>query len=241
MGSLALYLGYVAYVGGDTFEDFRFFVPLIPMLMALTFVGIQSFGLHRAVRVLLCLLCVITMPLVSIREVAKSFLPVRKGLQLTGDAGNIKIGLLIKQNTSVTSKVADTAAGSTFYFSERYGIDLLGKNDRHIARLPTVSGSNAPGHNKFDYDYSLGTLQPDFVISNFKLPVDEEKMQKYVHGNAAFIGRLYYHPLFRARFLPNPVAADTYRTVFVSNRSSEMENRFNWHIAGEKVLANDVP
>ena len=47
-------------------------------------------------------------------------------------------------------------------------IDLLGKNDRHIARLLARLPAGAkpffvPGHIKWDYAYSIGTLRPDVV------------------------------------------------------------------------------
>jgi hypothetical protein len=48
---------------------------------------------------------------------------------------------------------------------DRQFIDLLGKSDRYIARLPmhTEYGWYA-GHLKWDYAYSIGQLQPDVVI-----------------------------------------------------------------------------
>lgn len=241
LGGLFLYLSYVTSIGGDAFANFRFIIPIIPALMAIAFVGIESFTLRRTVRFLLCLLCIITMPLISLKDTAVSFLPYREGRPLTGDEGNIEIALLLRQNTHTASKVAGFWAGSVFYFSERYGIDLLGKNDRYIARLPAASDSNAPGHNKFDFDYSLGILKPDFLVAQFKLPVDEETMQKLTNGDLAFIGRLYYHPIFGRHFLPNSVAVDTWRTIFVSDLSPELENRFSWDLEREKAFNGIVP
>ena len=42
-------------------------------------------------------------------------------------------------------------------------VDLLGKSDPVIARI-APTGPLYPGHNKYDYDYSVGQLQPDVVV-----------------------------------------------------------------------------
>ena len=51
----------------------------------------------------------------------------------------------------------------------RRWIDLLGKNDRHVARSPAhldggQRGRWVPGHTKWDYGYSLGQLRPDLTV-----------------------------------------------------------------------------
>ncbi len=90
----------------------------------------------------------------------------------------MKIGLLLRQNTAPTSTVADVWAGSVFYFSHRYGIDMLGKMDRHIARMPAVTDGTKPGHNKFDFDHSLGVLKPDIVIASWRRSLNEEALRQ---------------------------------------------------------------
>jgi len=178
------------------------------------------------------MLCLATMPLI---------IPGYSGLifpssdvtnplnrQYTQSIGNIRIGLLLEQNTPPSSKVADFWAGSTFYFSERYAIDLLGKSDRHIARLPVVSNGMKPGHNKFDFQYSLGVLHPDFVLAAFKLPVQEDDMRREATGDLAFIGQLYFNSAFRDHCLPYPVTVDTWRTIFVCDWSRQVEKRDEW-------------
>lgn len=83
--------------------------------------------------------------------------------------------LLIKQNTTPQAKVAVTWSGALPYFADRYAIDLLGKNDPHIARLPArlregffeTIVNYQPGHMKYDYRYSL-SLNPDVVAQLWK-------------------------------------------------------------------------
>ena len=73
-----------------------------------------------------------------------------------------RVGLLIRDSTDPRASIAVAAAGSTPYFAERRTIDVLGKCDRRIARLPR-SRSFMPGHDKQDYAYSFGELRPDVV------------------------------------------------------------------------------
>jgi hypothetical protein len=72
-------------------------------------------------------------------------------------------GLLIRDATNAKTSVAVFFAGNGPYFSEREGIDLLGKNDAHIARLPSATDPFIPGHSKFDNEYSINRLRPDVV------------------------------------------------------------------------------
>ena len=69
------------------------------------------------------------------------------------------MGLLIKEHTPLKAAIGDSWAGITAYFSERRGIDFLGKCEPHVARMHAASEGTVPGHNKFDFDYSIGTLR----------------------------------------------------------------------------------
>ncbi|MCS6908111.1 MAG: hypothetical protein RML93_09555, partial [Anaerolineales bacterium] len=183
---------------------------------------IHSLQQSNSLRALLLFLSLLSTPLI-VPEHYRGFLESN-----AADIGNIRIGLLLKQNTLPDSKVADFWAGSVFYFSERYGIDLLGKSDRYIARLPVSSNGSKPGHNKFDFDYSLGVLKPDFVIANFSLPVQEKKMRRAATGDWAFTGQLYFHQVFREHCLRYPVNLRTWRTIFVCDWSPQVNNRNQW-------------
>jgi len=67
--------------------------------------------------------------------------------------------------------VALATAGVIPYFLDRKIIDFLGKNDKVIAKLEgrikkgfAKYDGYEPGHNKWDYSYSIGYLQPDAVV-----------------------------------------------------------------------------
>jgi hypothetical protein len=218
---ILIYSFYITFVGGDAFPDFRFFTPILPVFLILAFLGLQELQLKSAIRFILGVLIFVTMPLIiwkySVSVPEKSV-----------DVGNIKIGLLLKNNTPKDCKVADIWAGSVFYFSERFAIDLLGKSDRIIARLPSVSPKALVGHNKFDFDYSLGTLHPDIVIANFKLPVDEEDMKRKSEDEYPFVGKMYFNKVFREHYFPNPVLVQTWRTIFMCDCSKLKAQKDKW-------------
>lgn len=78
-----------------------------------------------------------------------------------------RVGLLIRESTDPRARVAVIAAGSTPYFSERPAVDILGKCDSRIARLPRIRAF-LPGHDKRDFAYTLGVLRPDIVAQYWR-------------------------------------------------------------------------
>ncbi len=96
--------------------------------------------------------------------------------QYMDEARYTRLGLLLRATTPDDHRIAVAAAGATPYFSRRPTEDLLGKNDKHIARLPP-KGVFSPGHDKWDYEWSLGTRKSQLIVE----PVDvNEAEQKYI-------------------------------------------------------------
>ena len=81
--------------------------------------------------------------------------------EVGNDRAETAAGFIIRDASSPDATIAVMHAGSTPYFSHRRAIDLLGKSDRHIARLP--SSGFYPGHDKMDLPYSLA-MRPDIVV-----------------------------------------------------------------------------
>jgi hypothetical protein len=79
------------------------------------------------------------------------------------DIAFAKQALMLRQALRADATIAATWLGAPSYFTELRSIDLLGKTDKHIARLPG-SLPFRPGHNKMDLAYSIGTLHPDVVL-----------------------------------------------------------------------------
>ncbi len=98
---------------------------------------------------------------------------------LKADIRRVKIALHIKENTSPNAVIAVHAAGQIPYYSERTTIDLLGLNDPIVAKGPG-EGEFYPGHNKWNYYYSIRELQPDLIADNFiKLAAFMKDNQQY--------------------------------------------------------------
>jgi peptidoglycan/LPS O-acetylase OafA/YrhL len=96
--------------------------------------------------------------------------------QFEDEARYTRTGLLIRASTSPDFRIAVAAAGATPYFAERPTEDLLGKNDRYIAKLPP-RGVFSPGHDKWDYRYSLGERKAQLVVEAVDVnPADEQYM-----------------------------------------------------------------
>lgn len=216
-----LMMGYVVYIGGDAFPSYRFFLPIVPLLLAVTFVGIERFSSRQGVRLALTLLAFASLPIIG-RGDLKMIYPKR------GSINNVVTGLLVKKNTPPDATVMDGFAGSTLYFAQRYGIDYLGKCDRYIAHLPVVAG-NQPGHNKFDFDYSIGKLKPDVIIAAFGLPIDTMQMRrKLTETWSPFKALMYYHPIFQEHCLPYPINVQLNRTIFIPDWSPLFQLRGQW-------------
>ena len=85
---------------------------------------------------------------------------------LSSDIWRAKLGLHINKNTRANAVIAVHAAGQIPYYSNRNTIDLLGKNDSYVAKLPPTTKFR-PGHNKWNYPYSIGKLQPDLIADEW--------------------------------------------------------------------------
>jgi hypothetical protein len=83
--------------------------------------------------------------------------------QFEDEARYTRLGILLAATTSKTTRLAVVAAGATPYFSMRPAEDMLGKNDATIAKHAPV-GIFSPGHDKWDYHYTLGARHPDIMV-----------------------------------------------------------------------------
>ena len=85
---------------------------------------------------------------------------------LKTDIVRVELGLHLKQYTAPSAVIAVHAAGQIPYYSERTTIDLLGKSDAVIAKGAPAT-SFAPGHDKWNYEYSILKLKPDVIADRF--------------------------------------------------------------------------
>jgi hypothetical protein len=144
----------------------------------------------------------------------------------------VEMALAIQANTSPTAKIAVTGAGTIPYFSRRPTVDMLGINDRHIARLPVTGDGRLAGHNKMDFDWSLGHLAPDLVVSQFKRAATLAELEQAARGDHGYRARLRLNRFFRERYEPNLVPLSARRPLwahlYVRADSPEMKTIGQW-------------
>ena len=91
-------------------------------------------------------------------------------------------------------------AGTTPYFLPHLRFhDFFGKSDRTIAHGRAHAGP--PGHNKWDYGYSLGHVRPDLIVTaeGFAQP-DEASYRIQATGESGFHFGLWLDPTFRDQY-----------------------------------------
>jgi hypothetical protein len=149
----------VVGIGGDVFEHGQFFAPIIPTLAVLTGLLLEHLWLaarvHRAARYAL-----VAVALMLVVHLARA-IPL---LLVTTPAFNAEPLISTLIAIPPGSLIGEFAAGIVpYYLPEQRFHDFLGNSDRRIARSPAKPGP--PGHNKWDYGYSLGEVRPDFLVT----------------------------------------------------------------------------
>lgn len=92
-----------------------------------------------------------------------SYWALHNAAQFQDEARYARLGILLARTTPKDFRIAVVAAGATPYFSMRPTEDLLGKNDKVIAK-EKPRGVFSPGHDKWDYKHSLGDRNPDLIV-----------------------------------------------------------------------------
>jgi len=182
---------YSVYVGGDAWEQWggsnRYICVAMPAFFILFSLALKEI-IWRSVDVLIgggivlakikvfafiVLLVVCMVNLNAINEgsgALEEWTLVSRSLHVQDNQSMIETALLTKKISTQNATIAVVWAGAIPYFSERYSIDILGKNDKVVARgksrrWPGLRRFTTfhPGHSKWDYGYSIGDLKPDIV------------------------------------------------------------------------------
>jgi hypothetical protein len=169
-----IYTLYIIAVGGDFFPGYRFFVPLVPLLVLLGVVGIERarrwlFGsLPRVGGVaapagLVLLLLLGGLAYTDVRQFDRN-----ENYKYSVNEYRVatywgKVGRWLAQHAPPDAVIAAEGAGAIAYYSGLHSIDMLGLNDRHISRVYVPEmGSGRAGHEKTDYAYVL-RRRPDYI------------------------------------------------------------------------------
>ncbi len=185
-------IAYNIYVGGDAWEQFgganRYLVIAMPLFMILLAIALEATahglmslaaptssrgaGWTTAVFGVLALACGgflagATTHRYHPDSALRDLLLLDRPPEYVDHLNHLKSALLCDQITDSDASIAVVWAGLVPYFSDRKAIDLLGKNDALIAHEPMHIDPLLefyPGHLKWDYGYSIGTLKPDVVM-----------------------------------------------------------------------------
>lgn len=152
-------LAYVVMVGSDMFLGFRFFSHLMPVMFAYAAAGIALLGRGLVGR----LAVAAVMLVVSVPPLPKPFARLLIHDTNGDQQKQIQVAALINKNARPESSMAVLCAGLVPYMTRRPSLDMLGKSDKHIARLMPFPGSMS-GHGKVDADYMVGR-RPDLIVT----------------------------------------------------------------------------
>jgi len=179
-------IAYSVYVGGDAWEWWggsnRYVTVAMPLFFVLAgrgFLELVAMTASRSRGVLRRRIveCATLVALVIVfnetrgKTALREWLLIDRPMEVDTNEQAVGLALRLKEVTSPSAKIAVTWAGALPYFSERPAIDLLGKTDPVIAHQSMHYRGGLdflPGHLKWDYGYSIGTLDPDVVVQLWK-------------------------------------------------------------------------
>jgi hypothetical protein len=120
-----------------------------------------------------------------------------RGSTLSMSAGAAQVGRCLKERTAPTDTIAVFTAGALPYYAERPVIDMLGLNDRHIAKRGRRHALSFPGHQRSDSDYVLDQA-PRIILA-------PRKAGGGALGNVAAVGELSENPRLEELYEPTSI------------------------------------
>ena len=175
---VSVQMAYSAYVGGDAWEYWgganRYISIAMPAFFILLSGRLHAIHPRRGGFVLLVAISVLSLNAIYGTGALEEWLLIKAPLHSgPGDenARDVETAIALDRVSAPNASVGVTRAGTIPYFSERRGIDFLGKVDSRIAHEPSRVPGGArrfmdfrPGHSKWDDGYSIGELQPDVIV-----------------------------------------------------------------------------
>ena len=164
---LATWIAYVTYVGGDHFAMFRFYVPILPIMIFLFISGVdrlsrrfQVFSRRTGVALLALLALLTLITSVGVYRLHNGE-RARDEVQLAN--AWVRVGNWLKENVPPDSTLASMVVGAIPYYSGLPTYDILGLTDREVATKGKIYLDGAIGHQKYDTDYILAR-RPNYIV-----------------------------------------------------------------------------
>jgi len=160
---------------GIRLNPFRYsfaFALAVLLVVSIFFYILLKTRLSQKVLPLIFIICIISSNTLSI---ASWIISGGKDGMDASDRYNYQVASDINSILKENGKAAVLFAGSPIYFSDRGGVDLLGKNDTFIARqkpnftdhVGEWNSTFYPGHNKWNFEHSIGKLNPDMIAQSW--------------------------------------------------------------------------
>jgi len=220
---------YAVTAGGDNFRPFRFFSPSMPIVIAFAGVGAARL-ISGGSTAKLAWCAVLFVAVVPVREPLGN---IAKVGQNGKPPKHLISAIWLRKNADPAASVAVVPAGIVPYFSRLRALDVLGKSDRHIARLPQNKGAGI-GHGKIDPEYTLGQA-PDYVVScrakkfASDAPKNAKKDKKKLKRD--YVLNLLSSKPFQKSYVRNSVKMkylEKKNAIFVHAESPEWQRRKSW-------------
>ena len=237
-----VHTAYVAWVGGDYFSEFRFFVPIQPYIAVLFLSAIRShalaadgsseerffFGWIRPV-LIASLLCVATyVPYLSQRRVMATSL-------VSCTEENARAGKWFAKHISEERTVMTLALGGFCYYYGGQIVDGLGLADLHVAHMPVEMGHGAAGHEKFDADYIIERA-PDYIAMSpgfHEYEMSEDAYWRLDGSHIPMIYTLRNHPRFAEMYEYIHVTEGAFKMPLYRRRDLEGDSPLGEGVRGE--------
>jgi arabinofuranosyltransferase len=163
------YSAYIVAVGGDHFPGDRFFVPLVPWLALLLSDGMAWVYARTQRQRYLARLAPAALAVVLLLYAGNAlYRDSDFNSIIKGDDESLgiwrELGWWLHDHGAPGESMAASGAGAVAYYSDRETIDLLGLNDKHIARVQSADiGAGTAGHEKRDPVYVLDVRRPTYI------------------------------------------------------------------------------
>jgi len=161
-------VAYQIYIGGDAWPYWRMLVSIMPIIVAAAVAGAHALFRGSFIATVAALLFGMFVSDVQfISEMVFSAKPYKSDETID----NLNTAIVLNRTLSPDATIGVEWAGTLPYYTDFRAIDFLGKTDRRIAGMrPDMSGrirwsgmNSVPGHNKYDLNYSIGELKPDYI------------------------------------------------------------------------------
>jgi hypothetical protein len=193
---------YVFMVHGDVLRHSRFYAPIIPVMIVCTVVALfrtyrtdrNAVSPPRPSRALALVVALALFQLVT----AGLILRQSKDKLISNIVPRLKTVVCLRQlDLPADSVIGLFEQGAIPYLMPEYRFhDLLGNSDVHIAHSPAHWGP--PGHNKWDYAYSLGVVRPDVIVYLYQnIGAAETQRRLDSREDMDYVPALVLDPMFR--------------------------------------------